>query len=264
MAERPAKTRKTADDSSNIDSTSPPSSRQPSPVPEPTQSKPPAPEQSCGVRYSSDYLVTLLVGPDEHKLVVHGHQLSENSDFFKSALKLEWVSDPRRTVNLPKDSNEQVTHYLDFVYSRGLPITSIDSCTDLDAYDPPDKPDYAYQSLFNLYVFGERILDKNFQHVIVREIVRLTSLKDESGGAWIPGYTTIGLVYESTAACSPARRLLVDLQVSIGKSADLDNDLPNDYFQDVAEAFNAKVDAGPNLSVEDFRWKTLDADDYFV
>jgi hypothetical protein len=42
-----------------------------------------------------DDLVTLLVGPGEHKFVVHESCITRSSDFFKAAMKKEWTEGAR-------------------------------------------------------------------------------------------------------------------------------------------------------------------------
>jgi hypothetical protein len=174
------------------------------------------------------------VAPDEHKFAVHGHQLSKNSEFFTSALKNEWVEGQTRTVRLPQEDEEQMTHYLDFIHGHGLSTKHFDTFAALDSSPGADN---SYISLFKLYVFGERMLDNNIQQAIIKEVVRLISLKNDEGSSWAPSGLAINLVYEGTTSSSPARRLLVDEHINFGQTSDLDKDLPTDYIRDIAKAF---------------------------
>jgi hypothetical protein len=267
MAERAAKRRKTGANKDTTNQDAPENSDTPLSISGTGSAKhpstPPLTQSPPRTRYSHADLVTLLVGPDEHKLLAFGHQLSENSEFFKSALKDDWVEGQTRTVKLPEDDEEQITHYLDFMHGHGLPTKSIDTFAALDDFDPKDEDD-SYGSLFELYVLGERTLDKNIQQATIKEVLRLTTLKNNTGGIWLPGEGTKALTYEGTASRSPARRLAVDLQVNFGHSTNFDQDLPIDYIRDVARAFNAKLDAGSEYTSEDFRWQPLNVDDYVV
>lgn len=47
-------------------------------------------------------LVTLLVGPNEHEIAVYGIFLTRSSEFFKAALKKEWVEGQTRVIKLPE------------------------------------------------------------------------------------------------------------------------------------------------------------------
>jgi hypothetical protein len=204
-----------------------------------------------------------LIGPDEQKLLAFGHQLSEHSEFFKSALKNEWVEGQTRTIRLPEIHASQITQYLDFVHGHGLPTKHVDTFAALDEFDLPGE-DKSYGSLFELYIFGERVIDKNLQNATVKEVVRLTSLVDDAGAIWMPSEGTKCLAYKGTTSGSPARRLLADMRINLGPSIDLDLELPIDYIRDVARAFNAKLDAGSKYTSQDFRWQSLNADDYVV
>lgn len=198
MAEPPAKRLKTEADAEAVELALQATSRGPLPSPESkllaTSSSLPSPT----TRYTDEDLVTLLVGPDEHKLVVHAHQLSENSDFFQNALKKAWLEGQTRIVKLPEDCPELLTQYLDFIYGRGLPTKDIDTHAEFDEFDPPGEDDYAYQSLFKLYIFGERVFDSSVQYATISEVIRLVSLEDDEEFVTLPVQATIQLVYEGT------------------------------------------------------------------
>jgi hypothetical protein len=251
MTERATKRRKTAadDDAANRDSspsisdTSSVSGTGSSTPPSSPPSTPPPSESLSRTKYTHADLVTLLIGPDEQKSLVFGHQLSEHSEFFKSALKNEWVEGQTRTIRLPEDHASQITQYLDFVHGHGLPTKHVDTFAALDEFDLPGE-DKSYGSLFELYIFGERVIDKNLQNATIKEVVRLTSLVDDAGAIWMPSEGTKCPAYKGTTSDSPARRLLADMRINLRPSIDLDLELPIDYIRDVARAFNAKLDAG--------------------
>jgi hypothetical protein len=128
MTERAAKRHKTAgeNDAANRDSspsTSNTSSRSEMGYSTPPSSSSPSASSHC-TKYSHDDLVTLLVGPDEQKMVAFGHQLSKNSEFFKSALKKQWVEGQTRVIRLPDEDARIVEEYLDFVSGGVLPYTA--------------------------------------------------------------------------------------------------------------------------------------------
>jgi hypothetical protein len=49
-------------------------------------------------------LVTLLIGPDEHELIVGGEHLAHTSRFFEAALKTEWLEGQQRVVKLSEEN----------------------------------------------------------------------------------------------------------------------------------------------------------------
>jgi len=50
----------------------------------------------------------LLVGEDEIRFLVHKRILCENSPFFESVCKPEWVKDHEKMIKLPEDDPELV------------------------------------------------------------------------------------------------------------------------------------------------------------
>jgi hypothetical protein len=97
-------------------------------------------------------MVTLLVGPEEQAMVVHGDCLSRDSAFFKAALKREWG--PDRAIMIPEETPLLMGYYVEHLYGGLLPTHKLSSGPKvLD----PDQP--SYELLANLYVLGERMLD---------------------------------------------------------------------------------------------------------
>ena len=50
----------------------------------------------------------LLVGEEEVPFLIHKKILCENSPFFESACKPEWMKDDEKTIKLPEDDPELV------------------------------------------------------------------------------------------------------------------------------------------------------------
>ena len=65
--------------------------------------------------FSHDDIITLIVGPEEVKMSVHGAYLTRDSEFFKAALKKEWVKDETRVIKLPEEDPVMMAHYMTFV-----------------------------------------------------------------------------------------------------------------------------------------------------
>lgn len=63
-------------------------------------------------------MATLLVGPEEHRVVAHKSNLSLRSAFFKAALRKEWIEGQTRTVKLPDEQRDVVAQYLDYIYGK--------------------------------------------------------------------------------------------------------------------------------------------------
>lgn len=60
------------------------------------------------IKSASSETITLLVGEDEIRFLVHEKILCENSPFFESLCKSEWMEDHEKMEKLPEDDPELV------------------------------------------------------------------------------------------------------------------------------------------------------------
>lgn len=223
-------------------------------------SSPTMPSPPSDSRYRSSDLVTLLVGSDKEVLIAHAHRLSKTSGFFQAALKKHWKEGQTRIIELPEEKPEYVLYYLDFAYQGILPSHDVE-----DGNDMRDAGGRHTRIIRELYMFGERMVDSSLRNAIIKEMIRLSSLKDDDKHRWIPNWHTAAKVYQSTAAGSPIRRLMVDLLVTNGQpgwmdKADLDD--CSELLIDVVKRYNGKAMDGQNP--KEFRDKVLKAEDYFA
>jgi hypothetical protein len=182
--------------------------------------------------YDKADMVTLLVGPEEHQLLAHKSYLSQHSDFFKAALKREWIEGQTRTVKLPDEQPDIVAQYLDYCYSKGLPTTSKSSL------DPAQG--LVYEVLTELFALGERLLDSNIRNAIINEIIRFTN-SGTLGGLYYPGARAVNNIYNCTTSASPARRLMVELYVTAGKKDWFTDELHPAFLMDLGKELMAEV-----------------------
>ena len=75
--------------------------------------------------FSSQDAVTLVVGAEQKELLVHGTYLTRESEFFKAALKKEWVEGQTRHITLPEEDPKIMCHYLTYVYHQKLSKSDI-------------------------------------------------------------------------------------------------------------------------------------------
>jgi hypothetical protein len=201
-------------------------------------------------------LVTLLIGPDKHEFVVHESCITRNSDFFTAAMKKEWTEGHTRIVSLPEEyCVETFTHYLNFCYHNKLPTAAIENKA--GGLFPEDR----FTRLGGMYVLGERMLDKSVQHAIIREIVRLSSIRsdDNANKRSFPGAGCVTIIYNGTTAGSPARRLMVDMYVSHGGTGWQYSD-NTEFLKDFSKAFLEKTIA--QKFVCDFRGREVVVENY--
>lgn len=203
--------------------------------------------------FDHDDAVTLHVGPTEHVLLAHGSFITRNSDFFTTALKKEWAEGQTRVIKLPEERPHVVSHYLNYTYTKALPSNMISS----EPADTFAERANEYQELLaELYVLGERLLDKPIKKAIIREIVRLASLPKRI----CPTIDATNTIYRGTTAESPARRLMTDIQLAFGTTLSLDAASDAAFVLDVARAFSFK--AQTNQQPGSFRKRTFNAAAY--
>jgi hypothetical protein len=215
---------------------------------------------SSALMFHPDSLITLLVGPEEQKMVVHEIYLSRDSSFFKAALKKQWTEGQTRVIKLPEESPELMQHYVEHVYGDELPTHSLthgDSCTIEDTH---------YNMLAQLYILGERMLNVKYQNTIIRELLRLRHLDHGLTALqtvnYYPGSVCINTLYQGTTSLSPARRMMVDFVILHGNERLLDQVLDPNFLVDFSKTFISGVKA--QKSVGDFRLVSLKAEDYLV
>lgn len=199
---------------------------------------------STSFDYSPKASITLWVGLDQIEMLVHSRYISSRSEFFKAALRGEWKEGQTRTIKLPEEHPKNVAIYLDFTYTRALPTSHITPLF-LKEHDVNETfMNYAYAVLVELYLLGDRILDCGIQNAVVEEIIRLASLKfDNPGANHFPSAYCVDKIYNGTMPGSPLRRLLVDMHVSYGASAWLDEQAySSTYLNDLARALIAKAE----------------------
>jgi len=206
-------------------------------------------------------MITLLVGPEEQAMVVHGDCLSRYSEFFTAALKKEWREGQSRTIKLPEETLLDMGYYIEHLYGVPLPTHKLKSGPlVLDAEQP------SYELLATLYVLGERMLDTYYRNKIIQEFLRLVRFNEYGPSitdSW-PGPKAVSTIYQGTTEESPARRLMVDFVVNYSNSATYGGFAAADpgFLMDVGKALLKKVQF--KLSTSDFRGLSMSAEQYLV
>jgi hypothetical protein len=111
-------------------------------------------------KFTTDNLVTLDVGPSHHKIIVHKHSITRNSEFFSAALGKKWIESQTRTIELLEEIPEHMEYYCDYLYSGELPTKDFINRHDGDFMEPN------FELLANLYVLGERRMDTKLRNVL--------------------------------------------------------------------------------------------------
>jgi hypothetical protein len=179
--------------------------------------------------FNQEDLVTLLVGPEQKKMVVHGTYLARDPEFFQAALKKEWIEGQIRIISLPEQSPEVMAHYMNYTYSKilfskGMP------CREKSDFDQ------LFPSLTTLYVYGERFINLTIQRTVMEELFRLVEVKDTCGDTWGPSKDEVNIIYRGTPEKSPARRFMIDLNLSGGEKSWICEELEPAFLVDLAKA----------------------------
>jgi hypothetical protein len=163
-------------------------------------------------------------------MVVHGTYLARDSDYFKAALKKDWIEGQTRTIVLVEECPEIMAQYINFTYARTL--SSEDKM-----YKETSDFKSIYQLLATLYVYGERFINPTIQKAVIKENFRNVDLIDARGDMWCPSKNSVNIIYRGTPENSPARRLMVDLHLSYGDKSRIREDLEPAFLADLAKAF---------------------------
>lgn len=167
---------------------------------------------------------------------MHASALTASSEFFKSALKEEWKKsdDP---IDLQDHSVNAFNAYLQWLYSGN----SRANASPANEYESMKEH---YIALTKLYALGEHLNDTTFQDYVINSIIAQSRTEDTDGRQWYPT-SQVNLIYESTSAGSPARRLMVDFYVHFGDEEWItntdDSEKPGyDFLIDVSAALLKK------------------------
>lgn len=148
-----------------------------------------------------------------------------------------WRESESRIFALPEHDVEAFQVYMNWLYSKRLPVKSEDPLDD------------EYLLIAKMIVLGDRLQDLDFQDAAVDAILDKSRSSTMNGQAIAP---TVNYVYENTLEDSKARKLLVDFYVCRGnedwlRDSDGLRDLPAEFISDLAIALlqrRGKPDSG--------------------
>jgi hypothetical protein len=96
-------------------------------------------EMKPSTNFNAENAITLIVGPEQQKLIVHASYITRTSAFFATALKKEWAEGQTRIVELHEETPEMMAHYLDWVYTSELPPKAAAYSTPRAPKSPPTR-----------------------------------------------------------------------------------------------------------------------------
>jgi len=193
------------------------------------------PFRNMDMQFDKGETVTLIVGVDKHEMLVHANHISRNSEFFRTALKKEWLEGQTRIITLPVDDPKTVTHYLNFTYNGRLPAEPGEEGPIIDWATPTLLR--THKHLAELYTLAVRLLDDAVRNAVNKQILQIHRILDIP-----PGEDSINIIYKGTSEGDPARRLMVDIYLSWASGDCLDKEADPDFLFDVAQVLFRKVE----------------------
>jgi len=140
-------------------------------------------------------VITIVVGENKDKVVIHKAILVESSKFFKKAVKPRWS--PSRpdsdTIELKDMDLDTFKLYIHWLYFGAIKL-------------PEENVDGVYTALTKAYVLGEELMDVKFKNDALDTIIDVLWKIDD----W-PFGDPVTIIYNGTTEKSPARRLMVDI-----------------------------------------------------
>ncbi|KAK4495380.1 hypothetical protein PRZ48_013711 [Zasmidium cellare] len=153
-------------------------------------------------RSSYNETITVLVGPEEEKFIVHKSTACDNSPFFEAACSQHWVEGQEKVVRLPDTTPKLFAAFLHWAYSRELKLD-----------DEPDGRGGNYPRTFDLgSLWG---LANYLQTPALRNKVidRLLQKFDAMPLSPVPR-AALAHIWEVSPPESTIRRLLVDVHIA--------------------------------------------------
>jgi len=173
-------------------------------------------------------IVTVLVGTEEERFVLHQDAVCAKSKFFKAACSKQWLEGQERIVRLPEADAAIFQVYCNWIYSSELQEPT---CT--APSDTADK-NAERESLIKLYLLGDSLDD-----VALRNQTNVMLFKAMRNQRKLLNTELTRLVWDSTVPKSSMRRMVVDVFVSRHSSAqfaELVSGYPTEFVQEVAVA----------------------------
>jgi hypothetical protein len=175
-----------------------------------------------------DNIITVLVGSEEKRFIIHQDAICDKSKFFKAACSKRWIEGQAKLVRLPEVKPEVFQQYSNWVYSG-----TITPCRCVDATESNFR--VAEQLMFiDLYLLGDSLDD-----ISLRKAATQASLSHLKAGNGIPPPSALAVVWSLTPPKSLFRKLMVDCTIANCEREALGKRIaayPQEFVQEVAMA----------------------------
>jgi hypothetical protein len=185
-------------------------------------------DRPCSTIGDFDNIITVLVGPEKQRFVLHQEPVCARSKFFKAACSRRWLEGQERFVRLPTVKAETFRTYSSWVYSDGV--------LDITWSEPSDASLTSVEDeiFADVYLLGDKLDDIKLRTEATKML--LGCLRKHSR---LLGISAMTRIYESTIRGSLLRKLLVDMSVELQQRENFSAvvaDYPPEFVQEVAVA----------------------------
>lgn len=184
-----------------------------------------------GRRIYSDDLITVLVGSEDEKFVVHKSAVCKNSKFFQAACGREWKEGQERVIRLPEADPEVFNVYAHWAYTETLDMSLMPEPS-LRANDRNSPP--AYINLGKVWILGNFLHD----HIVGNRVIdRFLQKLDSDPAARVHTQSLEHIWNNTPQGCGLQRVLLETMAVRITEE-DFEKyrqDYPQDFLFELAK-----------------------------
>ena len=170
--------------------------------------------------------VTILVGEEEERYILHQNAAVQSSDFLATAMNGRWLESEDKIIRLPDIEPGDFKVYANWLYTRELTIEANGGLGTLKSIG--SKVNVKYGQIMDLYVLGLFLLDASFRNVIVDLTIRLYDQIH-----CFPGLESVVYIWSKTPAACPMRQLITRYWATGRRNFRVPDGLPQEFAIDL-------------------------------
>ncbi|KAK5164052.1 uncharacterized protein LTR77_010143 [Saxophila tyrrhenica] len=163
--------------------------------------------------------ITVLVGANEARFMLHKNVVCATSDFFRAACDGNWKEATDKVIRVPEAEPSVFQFYLAWLYTDRIDLDQ--NFAIKGQYDAVELSQ-TYLSLLNAYIFGDIIQDVAFRNALIDKMLVLSKQTDK----W-PHPREAAKLCQSVSIGSKMVRLLADGYACTFSAETFSRELPN-------------------------------------
>ena len=132
----------------------------------------------CCTRYDYEESITVLVGEEKKKYVIHKNIVCQSSPFFDAAVKGQWKEAAEMVVRMPETKPEIFSAYVGWLYTGNLDVKATPDTKYTKAMEPADVEAIQFK-LVDAYRLGDYVQDPTFRNAVVDDWKTLTESTEQ-------------------------------------------------------------------------------------